>query len=131
VRTLIADDSSTSRLLLQEILRPYGPVHLSGNGQEAVAAFHAAIEEGAPYDLVCLDIMMPELDGRQALRAMRHAEEARGVVGPGRTKIIMTTALGGTEDVLEAIRGQCDAYLIKPIRRAKLLEEVRRFGLIP
>ena len=68
MKTLIVEDDFTSRLLLQEILKRYGAVHIAVNGREAVDAVRAAAESDESYDLICLDIMMPEMDGYQALK---------------------------------------------------------------
>jgi len=115
---------------LQELLKSYGPSHVAVNGREAVEATRLALEAGAPYDLVCLDIMMPEMDGQQALREIRAMEETRGIIPPGGAKIVMTTALGEIKNVFAAYSGLCDAYLTKPIQKAKLLEELRKLELI-
>lgn len=130
MKTLIAEDDFVSRLLLQELLKKYGPVHMAFNGKEALDAVKLADESGEPYDLICLDIMMPEMDGQQALKEIRAMEEAKGLVMSRWVKIIMTTALAGKENVIEAIRGKCDAFLVKPIQKTKLLEELRRLNLI-
>ena len=78
MKTLIVEDDFTSRLLLQEILKIYGPVHIAVNGKEAVDAVHLALELGEPYELICLDIMMPEMNGQESLGKIREMEEARG-----------------------------------------------------
>ena len=131
MRILIAEDDFTCRLLLQELLKSYGPCHIAVTGKEAVAAVHAALEAGQPYDLICLDILMPEMDGLDALREIRLLEEAKGVPGPGRAKIIMTTGLADKDNVIEARDRQCDYFLVKPVQKAKLTEELRRLRLIP
>jgi len=130
MKTLIVEDDFTSRLLLQEFLKQYGPVHVAVNGKEAVAATNAALESGEHYDLICLDIMMPEMDGYEALHSIRNAEEVRGITSSHGTKIVMTTALDDMKNVMQAFHGLCDAYLYKPIEKAQLLEQVRGFGLI-
>ncbi len=130
MKTLIVEDDFTSRLLLQELLKSYGPSHIAVNGKEAVEAAHLALEMGEPYNLICLDIMMPEMDGQEALRQIREQEEARGILSSKEAKIVMTTALGDPKNVIAAWRSQCDAYLTKPIQKAKLLMELRKLGLI-
>jgi two-component system chemotaxis response regulator CheY len=130
MKTLIVEDDFTSRVLLQEILKRYGPVHIAVNGKEAVEAVRAALDEDGPYDLVCLDIMMPEMDGYQALQQIRSLEESRRVEPSEVAKIFMVTALDGMKNVFQAFQGLCDAYLVKPINKAKLLEQLNTFGLI-
>ncbi len=131
MKTLIAEDDFTSRLLLQKLLEGYGTCHFAANGREAVEAARLAIEEGEPYDLICMDIMMPEMDGQQALGEVRRLEETTVVSGPGRAKIIMTTALADKENVMRACERHCDGYLVKPIQKAKLEEDLRKLELIP
>ena len=130
MKALIVEDDFTSRLLLQEILHLYGVVHVAVNGREAVEAVRDAMDCGEPYDLVCLDIMMPVMDGREALEAIRASEEDRGITSSHGAKIFMTTALDHMKNVILAFRGLCDAYLFKPIEKEKLLKELQKFGLI-
>lgn len=130
MKTLIVEDDFTSRLLLQEILKRYGALHVAVNGKEAVEAVRIALDEGEPYDLVCLDIMMPEMDGQQALREIRAMEESRRVPARDGAKVFMTSALDRVNDVSRAFQGLCDAYLVKPIERAKLLEQLEAFKLV-
>jgi two-component system chemotaxis response regulator CheY len=130
MKTLIVEDDFTSRLLLQEILKPFGETHIAVNGKEAVDAVRSAMEAREPYDLICLDIMMPEVDGLEALHQIREMEEVRQIRHPYGVKIFMTTALDGVKHVAQAFRGICDVYLVKPIERAKLLEQLREFRLI-
>ena len=131
MKILIVEDEFTSRLLLNEILKPYGAVHIAINGREAVEAVSDAFETNAPYDLICLDIMMPEMDGQTALKKIRDLEEAKGIRSTRGTKIVMTTALNDVENVMKAFSGLCDAYVFKPFDKTKLLAELRKLGLIP
>jgi two-component system chemotaxis response regulator CheY len=130
MKALIVEDDFISRMLLQALLSPYGECHVAVNGREAVHAFRMARAQGEPYDLVCLDIMMPEMDGHEVLRAMRAAEEADGVLIGDGSKIVMTTALQDKGNVFTSFREMCDGYLPKPISKAKLLTHLNSFGLI-
>jgi len=88
------------------------------------------LKEGQPYDLICLDIMMPELDGHEVLRKIRRTEEENGVNSSNGVKIIMTTALDDPTNVVTAFKSLCDAYLVKPVHKSKLLDYLRSFELI-
>lgn len=80
--------------------------------------------------MICLDIMMPEMDGQQALREIRLMEKAKRIAGPDRVKIIMTTALADEANVIKVREQQCDYFLVKPIQKAKLIEQLRKLALI-
>jgi len=130
MKILIAEDDPTSRLLLGDILKRYGPVDTAENGRQAVDAFEMAFDAGEPYDLVCLDIMMPNVDGYQALSEIRAIEESRGITSTRGTKVLMTTALNRVENVAQGYYTLCDAYLVKPIDKPKLLEALYDCRLI-
>ena len=131
MKTLIVEDELTSRVMLREIVKRYGVPQIAMNGREAVDAVSASIKAGEPFDLICLDIMMPEMDGHEALKRIRQLEVDAGIDTQKRAKVIMTTALADKGNVIEAIQGQCDYFLVKPIDGRALLEELRRMGLIP
>lgn len=130
MKTLIVEDDFTSRRLLQKILSPYGSCDIAVDGQEAMEAFRLALEENQPYDLICLDIMMPKMDGQEVLREIRKIEAEKSIHGLSGVKIIMTTALGDKGDIMKAFKEQCEAYQVKPIDRKKLLKEIRNLGLL-
>jgi len=130
MRALIAEDDFTSRLLLQKMLAPFGEVHVAINGREALDAFLDARRKRRPYDLICLDIMMPELDGQAVLREIRTLEEGERALHRRRAKILMTTALSDFHNVATAFKELCDGYLIKPIAKPKLLRQLRELGVI-
>jgi two-component system, chemotaxis family, chemotaxis protein CheY len=130
MKSLIVEDDFTSRLLLQGLLQPHGECHICVNGIEALVAFRQALANKEPYDLVCLDIMMPEMDGQATLKAIRDEEAKAGILTRDGAKIIMTTALDDKKNIMNAFREQCDIYLVKPIDKEKLTESLRSLSLI-
>ena len=130
MKTLIVEDDFTSRLLLQASLTPYGECHIAVNGREAVEAFRAAREQGQRYDLICMDIMMPEMDGQEALKQIRKLEDDADILSGDAVKVVMTTALDDIGNVMAAFKGLCDAYLMKPIEKANLLAKLKSLHLI-
>lgn len=130
IKTLIVEDEFTSRLILQKNLQAYGEVHIGVNGREAVEAVREAIELEAPYGLICLDVKMPEMDGHEALKAIRGLEVAAGINSDRAAKIIITTSLSDGKSIMTSFKEQCDAYMIKPIDRNKMLQHLRDFKLI-
>jgi two-component system, chemotaxis family, chemotaxis protein CheY len=130
MKTLIVEDDLTSRFLLQEILKEYGSCDIAVNGKEAVLAARIALDADEPYDLICLDIMMPEMDGRAALHELREQETARGILSSSGSKIVMTSAVTDMNVVLASFYDLCDGYIFKPIAKTKLLDELRKLNLI-
>ena len=128
-KILIAEDDFTCRKLLQTFLSEYGDCFVAINGREAVEAVREALDKGQPYDLICLDIMMPEMDGHEALEAIRQIENEHGIAGLDGVKVIMTTVLGDSKNVIGAFRIGCEAYMVKPVSKEKLLEEMEKLGL--
>lgn len=131
MRILVVEDDFVSRTVFTEYLSPYGQVDAAVNGQEGVQAFQLALQQGKPYQLICLDIMMPEMDGQEVLRQVRRIEEEKGIAGLDGVKVIMTTALDDFKNIMTAFREQCEAYLVKPIEKAKLIGQMKAMGLIP
>lgn len=130
MKSLIVDDDFFSRRILQSILSTYGECHVAVDGKEALFAFKQAINEESPYDVICLDIMMPKMDGQEVLKNIRAIEESKNILGSDSVKIIMTTALDDGDSIIKAFREQCESYLIKPISKSKLLKVLQDFGLV-
>lgn len=129
MKILIAEDDFFCRKLMLACLENYGKCDAATNGAEALSAFEAAHTSGVPYDLICLDIMMPVMDGQEALKQIRALEEGPlGITRKQRCKIIMVTALDDMKSIMSSYHSLCDAYLMKPVEQGNLLELVRSVG---
>ncbi len=131
LKILVVEDDFTSRKVICGMLQHYGNCDVAVNGKEAVMAFSEALDQGKKYDLICLDIMMPEMDGQDALKEIRRIERERNITGSDSVKIIMTTALSDSKNLMKAFQEQCEAYIVKPIRKEKLLEQLHLLELVP
>jgi len=130
IRILIVEDEFLSRKLVSHYVEKYGPVDIAVNGQEALVAVKSAYEEGTPYDVIFLDIMMPDKDGLTVLKEIREYEKQRGVSPSDEVKIVMTTALGDAKNVMTAFRNLCEAYITKPYSEEAFTRELKKLGLI-
>lgn len=130
MRFLVVDDDFTSRSMIQKILRPFGDVEVAIDGEEAVEAFSQALKSGEPYDLITLDILMPNVDGQKALREIREIEKESGTEPGSQVKIIMISGLDDSEELHDAFfLGEATSYIVKPINKSLLLQEVEKLGI--
>ncbi|MGN0507102.1 MAG: response regulator [Lachnospiraceae bacterium] len=130
MRILLAEDDFVTRKFMTNFLGKYGECDVAVDGMEAVDAFMMALEEENPYDLVCLDIMMPVMDGYQALVGIRNLEKERNIPKEKAAKVIMTTALNEEKNVKMAFELGCTVYSGKPIDQEKFEQVLKKFGLV-
>jgi two-component system, chemotaxis family, chemotaxis protein CheY len=131
MKVLIVEDDFTSRKLLLSILAGYGTCDVATDGIEAVEAFKTAWDEGIPYNLICMDIMMPRMDGHEALTHIKSIEKQKNIAPAHEVRVIMTTALGDPRNVFQALYKEgAVTYLVKPISKQRLLDEVRNLGML-
>ena len=115
MRVLVVDDSDIGRMMVRVGIEGSCVCDEAKDGAEAVAKYINAQATGEPYSVVFMDIVMPDLDGKSALRAIRKHEEH---IGAGRTPVYMVSASEMIDDVADL----ADGLLRKPIPRVKLLE---------
>jgi two-component system chemotaxis response regulator CheY len=131
MRILIVEDDFVGRKVMHQLLLEYGECDVAVDGLEAVKAFDLAWQENRPYDVLFLDIMMPNMSGHEALKIIREKEKQRGVLPVNEVKVIMASALDDVKNVTQSFfQGGASAYLVKPIERRKVIEELRKLGLI-
>ena len=130
MRILLAEDDFVTRKFMMNFLSKYGDCDVTVDGMEAVDAFMMALEEDEPYDLVCLDIMMPVMDGYQALIGIRNLEKERNVPADKAAKVIMATALNEEKNVKMAFDLGCTIYSGKPINQERFEQALKKLGLI-
>lgn len=127
MRSMIVDDDEMGRMMLATLLEEYGPCDQAENGQEALDKFDRATAEGNPYDLICLDIVMPVMDGSEALRQLRERDRLQRK----RTRVFMISACNSPQDIEDAFfEGDCDDYVVKPFRRDAVTHMLTRYQLI-
>lgn len=126
---LVVDDDSASRQLMGALLSDYGRCTEAHNGAEAIKAVAQSLDDEAPFNLICLDIMMPEVDGLEALKAIRQLEQDKGIVAAERAKVLMTTTASQVSKTMRAFHYGCSGYLVKPISKEKLIKEIKKLPL--
>ena len=130
MRILVVDDELVSRLKAWKILSEFGECQMAKDGVEALERIQLAYEEARPYELITLDIKMPDIDGLEALKTVREWEHARGVMLGDGAKILMLSVSHGASEVLKAFQDGCEAYIYKPFNRNDLLEAMVKLNLV-
>jgi len=129
-RALIVDDSRYQRHLIIQALTGLFETEEAADGRQALVQFAAAREAGRPFDLVVMDILMPVLDGHEALAGIRRLEREAGLDEAALTPAVMLSSL---DDPANMLRAQFDsgaqAYVTKPFQARTLLEALASLGL--
>jgi two-component system, chemotaxis family, chemotaxis protein CheY len=115
LKALIVDDSELSRQITGIIIKKIFAYDEAEDGLVAVEKYRQAIKLGAPYDIIFMDIIMPEMDGKKAVRQIREDEANNGLK---RSPIIMVSASERIDDIENMVNG----LLRKPASRALLNE---------
>jgi two-component system chemotaxis response regulator CheY len=130
MRILVVEDDYISRRLLCRYLDSYGVCEEAVNGNEAVDVVRRAISANEYFGLICLDIMMPGMDGQQTLVAIREMEAENGMpLGCG-AKVVMTSALEDDQSIMKALNASADGYVAKPIEKRRFIETLKETGLL-
>ncbi|MBN2841917.1 MAG: response regulator [Sedimentisphaerales bacterium] len=130
-RILIVDDNYTSRSQIKALFGQYGDCDTAPDGEIAYQLFLAAHKENIPYDIITMDIDMPNVKGDQIVNKMRKWEQENAVYKSGAGKeaaIIMVTALSMKDNIMSSFKSGCEAYIVKPITKdkvSKIIDEIK------
>ncbi|HXE96905.1 MAG TPA: response regulator [Dongiaceae bacterium] len=130
-KTLIVDDSKAVLRFMENNLRDIGVLDITkaGDGLQATKLFREALQGGTPFSLVFLDVVMPEMDGQEALKRMRAMEKDAGISGGDKATIVMATSLNSPNDMMDAlVGGDCSDYLVKPFDIGDLRAILVKYG---
>lgn len=122
MKILIVEDDLISRQVMKKMVEKYGECDIAVNGEEAVELYKNGLNEDEEYNVIFLDIMMPDTDGYSVLKKIRELEDEYDIAISERSIIVMTTALAESKHIIEAFREQCSYYLVKPIEKIKVEE---------
>lgn len=126
---LVVDDEVASRSKMKTLMKTFGEVQSAENGMDAINLFEKAIESGRPFQLVTLDIEMPDLQGTEVLQLIRQIEKDNHIAPHQRAKIMMVTCRLEKQKVVDCIQTGCDAYIAKPFNIKAVQEKINKFGL--
>lgn len=124
MKILIADDERISRKTISRIVEEFGEITAVDDGKTAFASFIKAHESGKPFELILLDVGMPGMLGTEVLFFIRKFEEKKDIDPENRSKVVIITSYSDEETVKSSIKHQCNAYLLKPLNREKVMAKI-------
>ncbi len=127
MKCLIVEDNKQNYDLLQRMLNDYGISRIAVNGVEALTAFKQAHAENDPYDVIFLDIMMPDLNGDEVLRKIRQWEK-ENTENNDNVQVVMASAKSDTDTIISSYDDGCQHFFIKPYDRSELDELMKTMG---
>ncbi len=115
MKTLVVDDERVNRKVMYYILKDFGACDLVSDGQKALDFFRESLNTGAHYDVIFLDLKMPVMDGHEALRKIKVIEKENGIPPEQGVKVVIVSALGDKDNVLETFDEGCEYFVVKPL----------------
>ena len=129
MKMLVVDDEIVSRKKMMRIINEFGSCEGVESGKAALGMVKKALEEWKLYDLITLDVSMPDISGIEVLTTIRKMEEERGLDKEEQAKILMVTAHSDMETV-KACAGKCDGYVIKPFNKKGMVDKFKQLGFL-
>ncbi len=130
LKALVIDDDIVCRNRLKMLLSEFFDCTFACDGKKGLSIYEQSQDEQDPFDLITLDINMPEMNGHETLEAIRNVERQHGIGGLDVVKVIMTTSESSSKHVFAAFREGCEAYVVKTEMGEKLLDAVVQLGLL-
>ncbi|MDD3127503.1 MAG: FapA family protein, partial [Candidatus Izemoplasmatales bacterium] len=130
MRVLVVDDAPFMRNLLCIMLRNLGTCTQAADGKEAFELYKKAFQEKKPFELIFLDIAMPEMNGKETLAAIRQFEHENEVTEDKKSKILMITAFSNETHLYKSVK-DCQGCILKPLTKEKLREKLTLLGIPP
>ena len=126
IKTLIVDDELVSRKKMQKIMESFGECEAVDSGKTAITAFKKAVENRRLFDLVTLDVNMPDMDGTEVLFEIREIEKEFNLSNEKQVKVLMVTSSSDKDTIITCIQAECDDYIVKPFDKETLSEKIEK-----
>ncbi len=128
MKILVVDDELVSRKKMEKIMMLIGECEAVENGQDAIAAFQNAVDAEAYFDLISLDITMPDMSGIEVLTQIREIENGKGLSRDQQVKIMMVTSHSDQENVVASLKAGCNNYIVKPFDKERVFSKIENLG---
>jgi len=128
MKILVVDDEMVSREKMKMIMSHFGECEAVESGADAVEKFVSGWNSWSPYDLISLDVQMPEMDGLEVLNRIRGMEREKNVPESKRARIVMVTARSDKDTLMTSIQAGCNDYVVKPFDKATIAKKLAKLG---
>ncbi len=125
MKILIIDDDRISRIKLERFLKSFGVCDMVDNGMAGLDLFKKAWDDWYPYDLITLDIEMPDVSGEEILMELRDLESNKKVPADKKVKIVMVTSHSDPDSVSNCISAGCNNFIIKPFNKESIKKIIK------
>ena len=128
MKSLVVDDELVSRKKMESILATFGDCTAVASGKTAILTFSKAWHAKTPFELMTLDVSMPDLDGKEVLFRIREIENESKLALDKRMKIIMVTSRSDNETVISCLQAGCNDYIVKPFDLETMRKKLIKIG---
>lgn len=128
MRSLVVDDELVSRKKMQRIMDSFGECRAVDNGMAAINAVISSWKDNEPFEVITLDISMPDMTGIEVLGKIRLLEKKRSDPKQARLRIIMVTSHSDKENVVNALKAGCDDYVAKPFDKKIMAGKLKKLN---
>ncbi len=129
IKSLVVDDENISRMKMKKILEKFSSCMDVKSGTEAFEICRKNLERKKHFDLITLDVSMPDMNGTEVLARIRDMEKTNKIPPEERSKILMITSHADKETVTACIQSGCDGYIIKPFSPKNIMDKLQQIGL--
>lgn len=133
MKSIVVDDDKICGNIFKTELLKYGQCDFVDNGKSALEAYKESIEQGCPYQLMVLDIIMPEMDGGEVLRSIRRLEAEKNIWEMDRLRIIITTAFDdwyNRKIIISKLNPLYETHFIKSSDMIEFTDKVHELGFV-
>ena len=130
IRALIVEDEHVAREKLKMLMSKFSDCKTVETGEDAIRSFSDSLHSKHYFNVVLLDIGLPDMNGKAILNKIHQLEKEKGVAPEDKTKIIMVTASAAGQALFGSIHDNCDDYLLKPVNEAILRDKLNAVGVL-
>lgn len=129
MRVLIVDDNKINRRFLESLLNKHADCYMDVNGKDAINTFEKSLEDKKYFDVILMDVMMPEVDGLQALNIIRDIERKMNIPKEDAVKVVVISALNNIIEVEMMLDEEKELFIHKPIQIEELIFVFKKLNI--